>query len=1234
MKSTGLVVPYAVLFLATSSLFAQSAETGALVGTITDSTGAVIPNATVVATNADTGASRTVISGADGSYRFALLQPGAYNVKFSSTGFKAVEVARFAVAVSSTPVLDERLEVGTQAEQVTVEASATTIQASNATLGSTLGEATMTALPLTTRNYSNILALSAGVSAGVTNASSLGTAGMDMAVGGAATVSNNIQIDGANVQNTGATTGQVTLFGNGGYNPIPSPDALQEFNVQTANFDASYGRNIGANINVITKSGTNGFHGTLFEFFRNTDLNANDFFLNLNRKAKGVLNQNQFGGVFGGPIKKDRLFFFGSYQGTRQKNGVSPNANSAVILPPIPQGDRSNTATFRAALGALNCPANHAGANYSPVAKPVNGSGTPSSGVTVACDGSNISPEAIRLLQAVFPSSDTGFAGHYLFPGSTNGGYQNTNFSIPAYFNEDQYMANIDYVMSSKNTISNRFFASNAPAALAFVGANLQKAPGFTAPYLYRNWVDTFKLTTVASGTLVNSLRASFTRSVSNSNGNTGGISDEALGITPVSPALDKTIPGFMSALIISGAYVVGGGANGTDFSPENANTYQLSDQLSWTHGKHTIRAGGGADQTRWHWNMAGLGAGNLNISTFADFLIGRPGCTPGDTTCTPANPGNTNGTLYSNIASTSSVDAMGLAGDAHSFRIHDYAAFVADDYKISQRLTLNIGVRYEYDGLLSDDYGVLTNFWPSAIKQAGFAVPPTAPCAPQCNYEGFVVPANYPAAGVYGQTLANLPGMTKASNNSSIRVGPPKDIFGPRFGFAWQPLGLGKFVVRGGYGIFGDLPPGESLIFGVNNSPPLANAIGKAQQANYFSTLSDPFLPNQVGQFQNRWVNFATNQASNIGQQNFGEKYAQPLLQSWNMGVQYSFSSNWVLEVAYQGSRGTHIITGGTVDIGSLALLASPSHPVNGITTNTVANGVLRLPYLGYNSLRSQCTCFDSMFNSLQTTVRHTFSQGYQVQAAYTYARSFSDVQANQAWTTDLKGSNWGPDVNYHPHRLVISYSWNVPRGNLKGVAGKLLGGWSLSGVTTVQNGVPINITDTRAGAIFGNFTTNGSLGRAEIAPDKTYANIATPGSVTQRLGGSAGGCGYFTSYAASGSLNGVGCASLSPFMAIPNQVAPDGTLTNGTGWGNTGIGVILGPGQFNFDTALVKNTHVGGTRENGNLQFRAEFFNMMNHPQFANPAANLAVPGTFGQITATTVNPRLIQLALKYSF
>ena len=311
-----------------SLLLAQSAGTGALTGTLTDSSGAAIPNATVTVSNQDTNQERTVKTGIDGVYRVALLSPGTYKVKIVANGFKSIEISGVQVNVTETPVLDRSLELGAQVEEVTVTENPEAIQTATSTLGSVVGAAAATSLPLNTRNYTNLLGLSAGANASVNNATGLGKGAMEIATNGSSVNQNNFQMDGAPITSF-ASAGNI---GEGAYPTfgIPNPDTIAEFKIQTSLYDAGYGRNPGANVNVITKSGTNSFHGTAFEFFRNTDLNANDFFRNRSGGGKLVLDQNQFGGTLGGPIKKDKLFFFASMQESRRRTARRHKASLAA----------------------------------------------------------------------------------------------------------------------------------------------------------------------------------------------------------------------------------------------------------------------------------------------------------------------------------------------------------------------------------------------------------------------------------------------------------------------------------------------------------------------------------------------------------------------------------------------------------------------------------------------------------------------------------------------------------------------------------------------------------------------------------------------------------------------------------------------------------------------------------------------------------------------------------------
>ncbi len=1184
------------------SLMAQTAATGALQGTVTDASGAVIPNATVTLTNLGTGQERTSTTGGDGAYRFPLIPPGAYKLKFAANGFKGAEASGINVNVTETPVFDEKLEVGGAAEQVTVEANVESLQTASSAMGTVVGSATATSIPLTTRNYTNLLGLSAGANASVNNASALGRGGMEIAVNGASTAQNTFQMDGVSVVNY-ASNGVATESNTYPTIGIPNPDTIAEFKIQTSLYDAGYGRNPGANVNVVTKSGTNSLHGTAFEFFRNTELNANDFFRNRSGGSKQVLNQNQFGGVLGGPIKKDKLFYFASYQQTWQKNGIaSQGYSTGITLAPIPTGDRSNTAQFTQALGAAFCkfPTNPGGG----------GSGT---GMQVACDGSNINPIAVKFLQA--KNAD----GTYFIPSSGTAGFvSGVTYSQPAYDKEYQGMLNLDYIASAKNTVSFRFYRSWEPQSISFLGASYLPGTPATDPFGYHNMVT--KLTTIVTNNMVNEFHVSYQRTTtdafqnppkstyaSNIYPNTPVGSNFLGGGLPFSPVI--SIPGFFQA----------GGSSSNDESVHNFQA-QIGDQVSWNKGKQTIRAGGEFEQVNWFWDYQGLSHGITAFQTFSDFLIGLPGG------CGAAVVGSCNGSAFSNVLNTNNFAVRsGPGGIVHGYKARNGNLFVQDDIKVSQRLTVNLGLRWEYDGLMADKYGNATNLWLSQLATVNN--PATFPTsAATATPAGWVVVNNYQP-----NTWGALPnGVLQLGSPVPSKNGVPLTDFAPRVGFAWQPTGGNKLVVRGGGGYFFDRVPGNTIGHAVEQSPPYSITLDQGASTNQFSSLAAPFQNIPLGTFPTRWLNFTTNKGSDLAQSFMVDNLITPLVYSWNLNVQYQLAPTWMIEAGYVGSRGIH--QPNTLHILNGAYLASATSPVNGVTVNTTANARLRVPYLGFSptGLQGADNSGDYKYNSLQLTLRKQMSHGLTFQAAYTYSRAFTTQGYNTGIPPgpgstnigDPRAPQYGLNSQYRPERLVLNYNYEIPSGNLKGPVGMLTKGWSVSGVTTIQGGQPLSIIDSRGGSIYGLSGATALLAStAQIAAGSTYADLVTPGGIESRLGGASAGPGYINTAA---------------LTAIPVIGATPGVSgTGGTGWGNLGRGVIYGPGQFDFDATIAKSTRVGGIHEEGVLQFRAEFFNLFNHPQFNIPVGlNFGAPGNFGQITSTSVNPRLIQLALKYVF
>jgi hypothetical protein len=1214
MKTTTLLRPQVTAILALTLLvalfvpavMAQSSGTSGLTGTITDPSGAAIPSVTVTLTSNATGAVRTTITANDGAYKFSLLPPGDYKVRFTANGFKTSEVGSITLNVTETPALDRVMEVGAQTEQITVEAAAEVLQTESSTLGTVVSSQSINDAPLASRNYTQILNMSAGAVSGVNDATALGKGTLDMSVNGAAPEQNNFQMDGVSV---------INAFGAGVARDcgiyvgiaIPSPDAIQEFKVQTSTYDASYGRNPGANVNVLTKSGSNGFHGTLFEFIRNEDLDANGFFQNAQGTGKEILRQNQFGGTFGGPIKKDKLFFFGSYQGTRQLNGVAAQGSSSVFLPPIPAGNRSAPG-FAAALGAANCAANHPGnPNYDTFASDFGG-------MQIACDGSNLSPVALAILNAKNPN------GSYYMVGSDNGGYEQHTFSIPAKYTGNQYIANVDYLIDHKNTLAMRYLFSEDPQETPF-GSGVPGTPIFS---YYANTNSVLKLTTLISNSIVNEAHATVQRNIANGRDLTPQYTPQGVGINPIVPS--QTQPPVM---IIFNAYGIGG-----TLAPYvgPATQFNYGDQISWSHGKHTIRAGGEYEDDQWNLSFKSLLRGFLFIDGFDDFLLGRPGLA-GCTTaggCSPTNPGNTTGAPVGTFLECLFCVRSGPDGIIHGYRESDVAAFVQDDWKVNSRLTVNLGVRWEYDGMLGDHYGNLTNIWPSLMQGV---TPPTTPQPSGPGLLGYVVPNNF--AAHYGNPPA---GVTTVGSSAPTQNGIPLANFGPRFGFAWQPKKDGKLVVRGGIGLFYDRVGSSKFVHAVEQGDPYAVTLDEASPfaaAPY--SLANPFPSTPLG-FTPRYYNPAY--ASNCGNelalctsdinQPFYAKVHTPLSRQYNLGIQYQFAPQWVLELGFVGSSGIN-----QADYNhnyNTALLASANNPINGQTTTTTANADARVPYLGYDPAGLQGTGYDGIYNynSLQATVRKQFSHGVTMQAAYTYSKDLTtlngDGQSNSNDASFL-GQQYGPAYFAHPQRFIVSYSYALPFGHpSNGFLSKVAEGWMMTGNVVVQDGSPLTFTNTAGGSAYGTGgagSGEGGTARAQLCPGMTYNNIQSSGGITSRLGGSNSANGYIVANA---------------FCAQP-AIEPDGvTVTSqaacptcATLFGSSGLGIILGPGNVNWDTSFLKTTKI---TEKTTIQFRTDFFNILNHPQFSNPGVAQNTPNTFGVITTTAVNPRIIQFALKFMF
>lgn len=1355
-----LLVCLLALFICVSSAPAQSASTGALTGTVTDPSGAVISGAAVTATSLATGQVRDTTTDANGSYKFSLLPPGNYSVKLSASGFKIAEVPSVTVNVTETAVVNRSLEIGSQAQEVTVSATAVTVQTENATVGGLVAGKTVTDLPLSTRNYTQVIDLSPGVTANVATATAVGNGTMDINVNGSGSDQNTYMMDGVITTNYGS--GGAAQSGSYAGIPIPNPDSIQEFKVQTSQYDAAYGQNPGANVNVVTKSGTNQFHGAAWEFNRNNFFNANDFFYkNSEVNEEGLPNkpptvkQNQFGGTLGGPIIKDKFFFFGSYQGTRQLNGIGSNgfASSLTEVGLLPLNEPGVPfASARADGNAGTIPLNYTGpamCSYNTYREYLGcafggetdfASGLGQAGNFVNPNGSNISNTAINLLRQTEKIQQVkgGFNNGYYLPSlrynSSGVPFCNvasgacavpTTISQPTIANENQYMLNSDYLLNSKNTISEKFFFSADPQTQSFSCIVTGCDPGAPEDAQYASTSAVLKDTAIVTSNFVNEVFGSFQRLYLNvKDGDTvqacAGDGITPLGIIPavndgaacpLSAAAagnreDSLIPIIGSLGIPAGSPWGAWSAGGNFFSATRSiqTSFLTGDQISWNHGKHSFRAGVNTQRIQWNWAQPNRERGWIMAGDIADLLLSNSGL-PSDEANGIAGTPVSAGWF---INSTNRLLPNG-SPNPHHWRISEYSTFAEDDVKLTRHLTLNAGIRWEYDGWPSDAHGVFTNF---AAQQAGLVNTGSFFLNnPGGTLAGYIVQKNYNRAeynglvGEFGST-----GITVNSNKTLLN-GSPLDNFSPRLGLAWQAMD--KLVIRAGYGMFFDRVYGNLVGDNIlGNMPPYATGVG----LNPGQTLQNPFCPAcpQFLGFIPRTLavtpgtaatgattitDFFGGNASGLLDSGDDPAMRTPKIQQYNLDVQYEFAHGWIADIGYVGSHGIHLYDWNRdpnlaylVDCGAASATCDPptdqvninlerpasSFPMNDVANtnpatqvlyNTAGNYLGRVAYLGVNpgNLQQVETDGRHLYDSLQAQLRHTFSHGLTLQASYTWSNLKTDINASEAGAgiatpgNVLSGSassndplndrqQYGPAAFNRPNRFVVSYSYELPYKS-EGWKEKALGGWGVSGVTTIQDGLPFSVTDGATGdeatLLYGSsIPPTGPYARVELADPvdcsvvtgncKSGMPLGSTGSMYARVvSGLNGGSGFFNStspFTALPEFGGAPSSAHGPYTGACTGANPQ-FIGCGTGFGDSGVGIMRCCTQLNFDAAIIKNTKVGGLREDANLQFRAEFFNLFNHAQFNEPGNGFGAAG-FGEITSSSVPGRILQFGLKYVF
>jgi hypothetical protein len=1155
-RKSGWLVSFLLVLVA-----AHAQTTGIISGVVSDKAGAVVPNVQVTARNTATGESRTATTNAAGEYSFPALKPADYEIKFTLSGFATV-VELATLNVTEHIAVNTMMQVSAINMTVEVNATGGQLQTESATQGGVVSGESISQLPLATNNFTQLLALSPGVIAPLNDATGLGRGTQNVNVDGARTSSNSVYVDGVDAVNVHTNSAANNGFASNSV-IIPPPDAIQEFKIQTALFDATTGRSGGSNVALITRSGGNAFHGDIYEFFRNTIFNANSFFLNQTGQPRPELIQNQFGASIGGPIRRDKLFFFFNYQGTRQVNGY-PGITS-VNLPQIPTNrSLASLGAFGSTLGA-----------------------TSYTGPKINANGSNISPVAYALLNLQNPN------GTYVIPSPQTSATKGANYvvSTPATFDEDEYTGSMNYQLTKKDNLSFHAIVAEQPQFQSV--SSTRFVPGFGLYQHFKSRLYSIAETHIFSPNVVNDFHFGLNRAL----GHTGfqqQIPLSAIGMNRFNSSVYGDIP----EIEFSGAEELGYTVS-TDQS-DVENTWQYFDNVSWLKGKHNMTFG--MEMRRYQDNYFSNNdqRGTLDFISFQNFLLGESGA---------ATAAGGNGTGHSDIYE----ETVASGKDQRYDRLRDIALFAQDSWKPLQHLTINAGLRWEYIGLPTDIYGRNGAFDPRRY---------VAPTAAGPSSLGFVQAGN---------ARNPVPGIAKVSNTLTDTVG--KLNFAPRIGIAYGVTD--RVVIRGGYGLFYDrlsnqLGLLEALSLpGYENGSAL-NTGGATSNFNLNGSLVNPFptlpLPSQFPILPQLYAQNVAGAPAPIGIYDIDPQIRTPYYQQYGLNVQTAINRALTLEIGYQGARGEHLPSETEAN---QALIASPTNPVNGVTTDNTGvtdSASARAPYIGFstNGFLFLQTRQQSNFNSLQTTLTEHLGKSTFL-ATYMYSKSLDTSSGSTDGTVFATTSGdqtniaqaYGPSDFDRTHHATLRFvqalpnpRWRIARGRF---GSRVFDGYEFSGTAVVQSGTPFSITNSGGATYYGTDTSRGSF-----VAGGTTAQAVKHGRVEDRL------TAYFN--------DGI-------YSSTAGTVTQTDTLTGaapvfataGNLYGNTGRNILRGPLQRDLDLAMTKRTQI---RDSVELEFRAQAFNITNTPNFANPGSDVGTSSTFGSITTSVGNPRILQFVAKVTF
>lgn len=1138
MNRIVLALLLAVLGLSLSASAQTSPSTGAITGTVTDSSGAVVSNATVKLSNANFGVSRETKTHSDGTFVFPLLQPASgYSVTVEREGFQKAVITDVAVLVTQVTSAPVKLQVGAVTQEVVVSGVSEVVQTSNATLGSTMTAEVVSSIPLATRNTFELLATDAGVASNLTSPSATILQGsVAMFVTGSRDTANNYVLNGIDANNFEFHTLALGVV------PIPNPDAVQEFRTQTSLYDATSGFSGGGNVNLITRGGTSKFHGNAYEYLRNQIFNANDFFLNRAGKPKPIMKQNQFGGSLGGPIgRSNTRFFFANYEGMRQSNGVAGFGSGFYPVLPSNRDAASLAAAFGVPVGSID-------------------------------------PVALKILQKSGPYDG------YLVPSGTGapvGQLGTWTYSAPVRYSGDQVNSRYDDQFKTwgvPNSVSVSYFWSKG------LFNNMSGANGSAGqPYTYplRNDSLSIRDTQTIRNNLLNEFAIGFTynrRDIFSEN----PINPSDVGMTRFNSSYVPSLPNFY---IDDGTSSFAGATASVEQRQHNFSS-DINDMINWVSGKHNIRIGGQYRTYQFNFTPS-PDRGTLEFDTFTDFLTGSY--------------------YYSAISS-------GIQN--FYFRARDISGFIQDDFRVTSRLTLNLGLRWDYFGNTVEKNNHMSNFDPSRVD------PYTALYGGAGYQNAFILPAALGADGTPNISRSTLDDQGKSN-------------FAPRIGFAWDVLGNGKLAVRSGFGMY------YMRIAGMQSMQTISNPPFATSAATYFAptNMADPFAhlpqPNQYPIWPT-WPSLTSLAPDGTPSFSADQFYVTsldkglkpPYKESWNLAVQYEFLKGWTVELGYAGSHGVRLQN-------ALSPNSSVLHNENnpgpfGLVTNDPTNRDARVPFVGIanGGIYYLTNNGSSVYHAGLLTVNHQFSKRLFFKAAYTYSKSLDDSISTTGFEPGagnpgnpfLNSLNRGLSAYDMTHRLVVTYMYNLP-GPTNHWSKPIIGGWSVAGLTTYQSGLPGYISQ--------------SVYSTSLSGISGYGDIIAGCKLTNGLDTSASTIQYLNPACVSRTPLVTGTIGpYSPFYGPGNQMYEITPGSSGRLIGPPNRGAWRAPFQQRWDMALIKSIPVRQLGETGNLQFRADFFKLFNTPIFAGPSSTASL-SSFGKITKTIDNTgRQIQFALRLNF